>query len=79
MKIGIISDVHSNILALEETFKRFEKENLTNMLDDNQIVKVLNDNSTINEKLEKLVFKANNRGGNDNISIAYLKKESGDL
>ena len=50
-------------------------DGLTNMLDDNQIVKVLNENSTVEEKLEKLVFKANNRGGNDNISIAYLIKE----
>ena len=29
----------------------------------------------LKEKLEKLVFKANNRGGSDNISIAYLNKE----
>ena len=50
-------------------------DGLTNMLDDNQIAKVLNDSSDIKEKLEKLVFKANNRGGNDNISIAYLAKE----
>ena len=50
-------------------------DGLTNMLDDNQIVKVLNENGTIKEKLEKLVFKANNRGGNDNISIACLIKE----
>ena len=50
-------------------------DGLTNMLDDNQMSKVLSDNSTIQEKLEKLVFKANNRGGNDNISIAYLVKE----
>ena len=53
-------------------------DGLTNMLDDSQIVKVLNDNSTIQEKLEKLVFKANNRGGTDNISIAYLIKEDND-
>lgn len=50
-------------------------DGLTNMLDNDQIVKVLNDKGTIEEKLEKLVFKANNRGGNDNISIAYLIKE----
>ena len=50
-------------------------DGLTNMLDDNQISKVLNDKLSIQEKLEKLVFKANNRGGNDNISIAYLIKE----
>ena len=50
-------------------------DGLTNMLDDNQITKVLNEEATLEEKLEKLVFKANNRGGNDNISIAYLIKE----
>lgn len=50
-------------------------DGLTNMLDNDQISKVLNDKGTIEEKLEKLVFKANNRGGNDNISIAYLIKE----
>ena len=45
------------------------------MLTDSQITKVLNDNITLKEKLEKLVFKANNRGGNDNITIACLIKE----
>ena len=50
-------------------------DGLTNMLDDNQITKVLNEDTTVKEKLEKLVFKANNRGGNDNISIAFLIKE----
>ena len=50
-------------------------DGLTNMLDDTQISKVLSEDSTLKEKLEKLVFKANNRGGNDNISIAYLVKE----
>ena len=50
-------------------------DGLTNMLDDGQITKVLNESGSIKEKLEKLVFKANNRGGNDNISIAYLIKE----
>ena len=50
-------------------------DGLTNMLDDSQISKVLSEDTDIKSKLEKLVFKANNRGGNDNISIAYLKKE----
>lgn len=50
-------------------------DGLTNMLDDNQISKVLSENIDIKSKLEKLVFKANNRGGNDNISIACLLKE----
>ncbi len=50
-------------------------DGLTNMLDDNQISKVLNENIPLKDKLEKLIFKANNRGGNDNISIACLIKE----
>ena len=49
-------------------------DGLTNMLDDNQIVKVLNDNLTVQEKMEKLIYKSNNRGGNDNISVAYIVK-----
>lgn len=53
-------------------------DGLTNMLTKEQIEKVLNTDSTIEEALEKLIRKANARGGNDNISIAYLKKESGD-
>ena len=50
-------------------------DGLTNMLDDEQINIVLNSNLTIDEKLQKLINKANNRGGTDNISVAYLKKE----
>ncbi len=50
-------------------------DGLTNMLDDNQIARVLNEDIPLKEKLEKLVFKANNRGGNDNITIACLIKE----
>ena len=51
-------------------------DGLTNMLDDDTIMKVLNNKDLdIDEKLDKLIFKANNRGGSDNISIAYLNKE----
>ncbi len=50
-------------------------DGLTNMLDDTQIMKVLGGEGTINQKLQKLIFKCNNRGGNDNISVAYLTKE----
>lgn len=50
-------------------------DGLTNMLEDSQIAKVLNEEIPLDKKLEKLVFKANNRGGNDNISIACLIKE----
>ena len=55
-------------------------DGLTNMLTDEQIEKVLNDeNLTIEEKVIKLIRKCNARGGQDNVSIAYLQiKESGE-
>ena len=51
-------------------------DGLTNMLSFEQIERVLNeDEITMDNKLIKLVKKANVRGGLDNISIAYLDKE----
>ena len=50
-------------------------DGLTNMLDKEQIEKVLNSELSIDEKLQKLILKSNNRGGTDNISVAYLTKE----
>ena len=50
-------------------------DGLTNMLDHDQIEKVLNEDLEIEKMVQKLIYKSNNRGGNDNISIAYLKKE----
>lgn len=49
-------------------------DGMTNMLDDEQIAKVLNEETTPEEKVNKLIVKANNRGGTDNISVAFLKK-----
>lgn len=53
-------------------------DGLTNMLTDEQIEKTLNSNLPIEEVVIKLIKKANSRGGTDNITIAYLKKESGE-
>ena len=51
-------------------------DGLTSMLDEEQIEKVLlEDEKSIEDKVIKLIKKANNRGGNDNISVAYLVKE----
>ena len=54
-------------------------DGLTNMLTEEQIEKILNSNLEVEEAVIKLIRKANSRGGTDNISIAYLKKESGEL
>lgn len=50
-------------------------DGLTNMLDESQIETVLNSDEGIDAKVQKLINKANNRGGMDNISVAYLQKE----
>lgn len=47
-------------------------DGLTTMLTNEQIEKVLNTDCSIEDKLNKLITKCNNRGGNDNISIALL-------
>ena len=55
-------------------------DGLTGMLNDEQIEKVLlEENLTVEEKVIKLIKKCNARGGTDNISIAYLVRESGDI
>ena len=47
---------------------------MTNMLDKEQIISVLREKTSIEERLQKLIYKCNNRGGTDNISVAYLEK-----
>lgn len=54
-------------------------DGLTNMLTNAQIEKVLNSDITLEEKIVKLVRKSNLRGGTDNVSIAYLERESGEV
>ncbi len=49
-------------------------DGLTNMLEVKQIEDVLDSDLSIEGKLEKLILKSNNRGGTDNISVAYLTK-----
>lgn len=54
-------------------------DGLTNMLDNEQIEKVLQSDHDIEDKVIRLIQKANNRGGTDNISVAYLiREEEGD-
>ncbi len=55
-------------------------DGLTSLVSDEQIEKVLNDKElTIEEKVQTLINKCNARGGNDNISIALLEREKGDI
>ncbi len=70
-KFAVETDVDAIILC---------SDGLTNMLSIEQIESILNDDELDPErKLAKLVKKCNSRGGTDNISVAYLVKESNDL
>lgn len=54
-------------------------DGLTNMLENEQIEKVLTSELELEEKVIRLIRKCNNRGGTDNVSIAYLSfLESGE-
>ena len=74
--LGATTSVEMDIVDIETDVEGIFlcSEGLTNMLDDEQISKVLTEDLTTEQKLNKLIIKANNRGGTDNISVAFLKK-----
>ena len=64
---------------MEITEILLSSDGLTNMLEKEQIEKVLLGDGEVDDKVVKLIKKANNRGGTDNISVAYLvREEEGD-
>ena len=75
--LGATTNVEMDIFDVETDVEGIFlcSDGLTNMLEDEQIAKVLNEDTTADEKVNKLIIKANNRGGTDNISVAFLKKE----
>lgn len=74
--LGATTSVEMDIVDIETDVDGIFlcSDGLTNMLDDEQISKVLTEDLTLEQKLNKLIIKANNRGGTDNISVAFLKK-----
>lgn len=75
--LGATTNVEMDIFDVETDVEGIFlcSDGLTNMLEDEQIAKVLNEETTAEEKMNKLVVKSNNRGGTDNISVAFLKKD----
>lgn len=49
-------------------------DGLTNMLEDQEIFRIVKSTDDIQEMVEKLVFAANERGGKDNISVILVEK-----
>ena len=76
--LGAAEKVEPDIFDVETTVDGIFlcSDGLTNMVSKEQIERVLNDEELdINEKVDKLILKSNLRGGNDNISIAFLSRE----
>ena len=47
-------------------------DGLTNMLEDEEISKILKEKTSIQERADKLVEAANNNGGKDNIAVIII-------
>lgn len=73
--LGAITNVEMDIFDVEKDVDGILlcSDGVTNMLDQSIIEKVINDKADVEEKVKKIIFKCNNRGGNDNISVAYLE------
>ena len=67
------------VLDLESDAILLCSDGLTNMLTTAQIEKVLTSDLGMEERIIKLIKKSNLRGGTDNVSIAYLERESGEV
>lgn len=79
--LGASEKITMDIFDVENTIDEIFlcSDGLTNLITPEQIERVLNEKElSIGERVDKLILKANARGGSDNITIAYLVKESGD-
>lgn len=54
-------------------------DGLTNMLEDNDLLSVLNAKGRLNEKAEHLIKIANERGGKDNITVIIIEPSSDEV
>lgn len=79
--LGAVNPAEIDIFDVEDSdidAILLSSDGLTSLLSLEQIEKVLNSGLSIDETVIRLIKKSNNRGGNDNISIAYLIKEDGE-
>ena len=54
-------------------------DGLTNMMEDETILQILNNGESLKERAEELVRTANNNGGKDNISVIVIEPFSGEV
>jgi protein phosphatase len=79
--LGAINPAEVDIFDVENDINGIFlcSDGLSNMLSNEQVETVLNSELSIEDKLAKLIKKSNIRGGTDNISVAYMEIESGEL
>ena len=67
--LGAITNVEMDIFDVERDVDGIFlcSDGVTNMLEPEIIEKVINDKNSVEDKVKKIIFKCNNRGGNDNI------------
>lgn len=73
--VGVMPTVQPDFFTV--TLKKGEQvllctDGLTNMLEDEEISKIVKSQGTVEEKVKALVTEANRRGGKDNISVVLL-------
>lgn len=75
--LGASVEVEADIFDCETNIDGIllTSDGLTNMLEISKIEDIINSDFEIEERVVSLIQKANNNGGNDNISIAYLEKD----
>ena len=54
-------------------------DGLTNMMDDEAIYRILTENGSLKDRVEKLVETANRNGGKDNISVIVIEPLAGEV
>lgn len=73
--VGVMPAIQPDFFTV--TIKKGEQillctDGLTNMLEDEEISKIVKSRGTVEEKVKALVTEANRRGGKDNISVVLL-------
>ena len=79
--LGALEEIDIDVFDVDMSVDKILlcSDGLTNLVTIDQIEKILNSDLNYEDQIIRLVKKANNRGGIDNISIAYLVRESGDI
>ena len=79
--LGVNNPIDIDIFDCEMTISSILlcSDGLTGMLSTDQIEKVLLSELSVEDKVRMLINKANNRGGDDNVSVALLEFDQGDV